>query len=125
MNRIYSRLAPLAFLFIAGPAFGGEILGTWLRDNGTFQVRFGPCGDALCGDVVWLKPGADTEAKIGERLFFDMKPDGASSWTGKAKSPSDGTIYSGKMSMTGDSLTTSGCVIGGLICKSIAWRRVR
>jgi uncharacterized protein (DUF2147 family) len=27
------------------------------------------------------------------------------------------------MSLAGDRLTTAGCVLGGLICKSIAWTR--
>jgi uncharacterized protein (DUF2147 family) len=51
-----------------------------------------------------------------------MKKDGASSWT--AKADVGGNTYSGKISMTGDSLTTKGCVLGGLICKSAQWSKV-
>ncbi len=124
MNRRCLFLASLALPLITGPAFGGDVLGSWLRDTGTVQVKFDRCGDSVCGDIVWLKPNADTKAKIGQRLFFDMKPDGANSWTGKAQSP-DGETYSGKISMAGESLTTEGCIVGGLICKSVQWRRVR
>jgi uncharacterized protein (DUF2147 family) len=117
-------LALTAFLLTASPSFADDIFGTWLRDNGALQVRFEPCGDAVCGNIVWLKPGSDSKAKVGQHLFFDMRPTGANSWTGKAASPDSGSIYSGKMSIEGSTLSTSGCMVGGLICKSANWRRV-
>ena len=54
-----------------------------------------------------------------------MKPAGDNAWKGSAFNPEDGKIYSGKMTLAGDSLTTAGCVLGGLICKSFAWTRVK
>jgi uncharacterized protein (DUF2147 family) len=87
MKRACLFLASVALQMTTGPVFADSVFGTWLRDNGKYQVRFEPCGDAVCGDIVWLKPGGDTEAKIGQRIFFDMKPDGANSWVGKAKKP--------------------------------------
>ena len=120
------RLCPAltAFLLTTNSGLADEILGTWLRDNGTEQVKFVPCGDAICGDIVWLKPGSHLNAKVGKRLFFDMRPSGANSWTGKAASSHTGSIYSGKMSVEGSTLITSGCMVGGLICKSANWSRV-
>jgi uncharacterized protein (DUF2147 family) len=112
------------FLLTTSPSLADEVFGTWLRDTGALQVRFEPCGDAICGNVVWLKPGSDSKAKVGQRLFFDMRPAGANSWTGKAASPDSGSIYSGKMSVEGSTLSTSGCMVGGLVCKSANWRRV-
>jgi len=106
------------------PAFAGDVSGTWLRDTGASRVKFAPCGGAICGNLVWLKPGVETPAKVGQRIFFDMKPSGADSWTGNAFNPEDGKTYSGKMSLSGDTLTTSGCVMGGMICKSTTWTRV-
>jgi uncharacterized protein (DUF2147 family) len=38
---------------------------------------------------------------LRQRLFFDMHPDGANAWTGKAVNPGNGSIYSGKMSIEG------------------------
>jgi uncharacterized protein (DUF2147 family) len=111
-------------LLATSPGLADDILGTWLRDSGDEQVKFGPCGDVICGDIVWLKPGSDLNAKVGKRLFFDMRPSGANSWTGKAASSDTGSIYSGKMSVEGSTLITSGCIAGGLICKSANWRRV-
>jgi uncharacterized protein (DUF2147 family) len=124
MNMMRFGLALTAFLLTSKAGLADEILGTWLCDNCAEQVRFAPCGDAICGDIVWLKPGSHLNAKVGKRLFFDMRPDGASSWTGKAASSDTGTIYSGRMSIEGSTLTTSGCIAGGLICKSANWSRV-
>ncbi len=45
------------------------------------------------------------------------------SWTGRAFNPEDGRTYSGKMVLNGRRLKTSGCVLGGLICKTVAWQR--
>lgn len=117
-------LALTAFLLTTSPSVADEVLGTWLRDNGALRVKFETCGDAICGNIVWLKPGSDSKAKVGQRLFFEMQPTGANSWTGKAANPDSGSIYSGKMSVKGSALNTSGCIVGGLICKSANWRKV-
>jgi uncharacterized protein (DUF2147 family) len=111
-------------LLATSPGLADDILGTWLRDSGDEQVKFGPCGNAICGDIVWLKPDSGLNAKVGKRLFFDMRPNGANSWTGKAASSDTGSIYSGKMSVEGSTLITSGCIAGGLICKSANWKKV-
>jgi uncharacterized protein (DUF2147 family) len=124
MNVVRLCLALTAFLLTTSSSLADDVLGTWLRDNGALQVKFEPCGDAICGNIVWLKPGSDSKAKVGQRLFFDMRPTGANSWTGKAASPDNGSIYSGKMSIEGSALSASGCMVGGLICKSANWRRV-
>ena len=117
-------LALTALPLTAGSGLADDVVGTWLRDNGAVRVKFEPCGDAICGNIVWLKSGSDSKAKVGQRIFFDMRPDGANSWTGKAANPDNGSIYSGKMSVEGSTLSTSGCIIGGLICKSANWKRV-
>jgi uncharacterized protein (DUF2147 family) len=124
MNLLRLCLTSTALLLTTSPGLADEVLGTWLRDNGALKVKFEPCGDAICGNVVWLKPGSESKAKVGQRLFFDMHSDGTNSWTGKAAAPDDGSIYSGKMSIEGATLSTSGCIVGGLICKSANWKKV-
>lgn len=116
-------LAAAALTLAAAPA-SADVLGTWLRDNGESRVRFARCGDAICGTVSWLKNPATAASKVGQRVFFDMKPNGANSWSGQAFNPEDGKTYSGRMSLSGNTLTTQGCVMGGLICRSVTWSRV-
>lgn len=106
----------------ATPAMAQDVTGTWLRDTGASRVRFAKCGEAVCGTIAWLKD-PNGPAKIGQRIFYDMKPAGAGKWSGSAFNPEDGKTYSGTMTLAGEALTTSGCVLGGLICRSVKWSR--
>lgn len=121
MKLLASAAALLALS--AMPALASP-LGTWLRDNGESRVRFTKCGEALCGTVSWLKDPATAKSKVGQRVFFDMKPNGENAWAGQAFNPEDGRTYSGKMSLSGSTLTTAGCIAGGFICRSVTWSRV-
>lgn len=125
-NAVRSVLAGLGLgaigLGLGGPALAQDVAGVWQRDTGASRVRFAKCGDALCGTLAWLKD-ANGPAKVGQRVFYDMKPSGEGKWAGSAFNPEDGKTYSGTMTLSGDTLTTSGCVMGGLICRSVKWTR--
>jgi uncharacterized protein (DUF2147 family) len=117
-------LASAAILAALGsPALAGDVKGEWARDDGKGKVRFVSCGgDAICGSISWMRDPKDP-GKVGQQVFFDMKPSGDNAWAGRAFNPDDGKTYSGKMTMSGDHLVTAGCVLGGLICKSLNWTR--
>ena len=118
------------FADVAGAA---DSKGVWLRDNGNSKVRIASCGEALCGTIAWEKnprndvnnPDESKRARplVGTQIFFNMKPAGEGRWNGSAYNPEDGKTYSGSMILSGDTLTTKGCVLGGLICKSVDWSR--
>jgi uncharacterized protein (DUF2147 family) len=124
ISRNLTRLAAAVAMIgsTSGVALAADASGVWLRDNGASRVKIAPCGAALCGKVVWLKDEGGP-AKIGQRVFFDMKPHGEGHWSGKAFNPQDGKTYSGTLSLSGDTLTTSGCVLG-VLCRSVNWSRV-
>lgn len=107
---------------LAQDVAGKDVAGTWLRDTGASRVRFVKCGEAMCGTLAWLKDTTGP-AKVGQRIFYDMKPSGDGKWSGSAFNPEDGKTYSGTMTLSGEKLTTSGCVLGGLICRSVTWNR--
>ncbi len=111
-------------MLLVTSAYAADVTGEWAHTDGKSKVRFSACGPAICGVLTWLKDTSGP-AKVGERVFYDMMPSGEGTWSGKAFNPDDGKEYTGKMSLNGDSLTTSGCVFGGLICKSYQWVRVR
>ena len=119
-------LIGLAFLTASvSVATAGDVKGEWARDDGKSKVRFAACGgDAVCGSITWLKD-PNGPAKVGEEVFFEMKPNGDNAWAGTAFNPEDGKRYTGKMTLSGDRLVTAGCVLGGLICKSFNWTRVK
>jgi uncharacterized protein (DUF2147 family) len=117
-------LVALALTAAVSAANAGDATGLWIRDDGSAKLRFVPCGGGgtLCGFLAWKKdPGGP--AKIGQKLFFDMKPNGKDSWAGSAFNPNDGRRYSAKLRLSGNHLVTAGCVLGGLICKSFDWSR--
>jgi len=115
-------LAALALLAGIATASAQEVTGVWQRDTGASRVRFAKCGEALCGTISWLRD-QDGPAKLGQRIFYDMKPDGTNKWAGSAFNPEDGKTYSGTMKLSGDTLTTAGCIMGGLICRTVKWTR--
>jgi uncharacterized protein (DUF2147 family) len=121
-----ASLVALALTAVVSGANASDAAGLWIRDDGSAKLRFVPCGGGgtLCGFLAWKKESGGA-AKIGQKLFSDMKPNGKDSWEGSAFNPEDGKRYTAKLSLSGDRLVTAGCVLGGLICQSFDWTRVR
>jgi uncharacterized protein (DUF2147 family) len=137
--------ATLLGLATAGPALAADPAGIWLTEGGKAQVRIAPCGGALCGAIVSLKEPNDPETgrpkvdknnadaakrsrpMIGVQTVLGMKPSSTpDKWTGNVYNAEDGKTYSGSLTVTGaSSLALEGCVLGGLICKSQSWTRVK
>jgi uncharacterized protein (DUF2147 family) len=122
LRRFLLAFAALAASSHAAPA--GEVVGEWERDNGEAKIRFASCGAAVCGSLASVKDSTGA-AKVGQQVFFDMKPNGDNGWTGIAFNPDDGRNYTAKMTLSGDSLITAGCIFGGWICQSVAWTKSR
>jgi uncharacterized protein (DUF2147 family) len=116
-------------------AAANGLFGVWERSSGMSRVRFAPCGDKICGTVVWLKePKTDGHnpdkskrgrSVMGLRVFFDVVEQGDDHWTGKAYNTDDGETYGGRIVLNEGQLFTSGCVIAGLVCTTVRWTRVR
>ena len=120
--RAIAAAVPILLAFAGLARAEAPIVGVWLRDSGTARVRIAPCGGKLCGVIVWVRD-KDSPTKVGMRVFYDIVPESPTSWTGKAFNPEDGKTYVGKATVSGGSMTTQGCVLGGLICKSVSWSR--
>jgi len=124
MTRIL--LVALALAAAVSTANASDATGLWIRDDGSAKLRFVLCGGGgtLCGFLAWKKESGGP-ARVGQKLFSDMKPNGEDSWAGSAFNPEDGKHYSAKLTLSGDHLVTAGCVLGGLICQSFGWTRSR
>jgi uncharacterized protein (DUF2147 family) len=121
-----ASLVALALTAVVSGANASDAAGLWIRDDGSAKLRFMPCGGGgtLCGFLAWKKESGGA-AKIGQKLFSDMKANGKDSWEGSAFNPEDGKRYTAKLTLSGDRLVTAGCVLGGLICQSFDWTRIR
>ena len=98
-------------------------VGVWIRDNGGLRVRVAPCGAALCG-VIIRQDDKSSPAKPGMRVLSGMTPSGPNTWKGSAFNPVDKQTYAGTLTLSGDTLTVSGCVLG-LLCQNVVWTRGR
>jgi uncharacterized protein (DUF2147 family) len=125
-----SVLLGAVFALVATLAAADPVEGVWQTeaDEGAYaHVTMAPCGAALCGKIIRsFRDGAEVKsANIGKTLVIDMVPVGGGHYEGQVWRPSNNKIYVGKMQVSGDAMTLSGCVAGGLICKSQSWTRVK
>jgi uncharacterized protein (DUF2147 family) len=136
-----SAVAPLMIL----PALAADPVGTWLTQDQDGQIRITNCGGgAICGALVWMKdpndpatgrpktdknnPDASKQGRplLGVQIVLGMKPSGPNVWSGDVYNTQDGRTYSGSFTLISDNAAAlKGCVLGGLICKSQTWTRVK
>jgi len=103
-----------AFLLAAGTAYADPIVGNWRTESGE---RAQISGSGTFSIVV--KTGKNAGKNIGR-----LKAVGKGSYKGTIRDPNENKSYSGKATVSGGSLILSGCVLGGLICKSQTWSRM-
>lgn len=84
------------------------IVGTWKRPTGTL-IRYAGSGSQFCGTVL-------TGEYKGKSIGCMNGSNG--SYTGTVNKLDEGKTYKGKASVSGNTLRLSGCVLGGMICKS-------
>lgn len=98
----------------AATAHAADIDGTWLRPKTGRHVKSYSCGGGLGLKVV----------ETGKVIMCGAKSQGGGKYAGTLTSTEDGNEYSGTVAIGGSKLHLSGCVLGGLICKSETWSRV-
>lgn len=117
---IVSALSPLLVGFSATAA---EIDGNWARGDGKAKVLIAPCGEKICATNTWIKPGTPKE-KTGDRLIMDIKESEAGIYSGTAFDPQRDKSYRITVTLSGNNMTTKGCIVAGLLCKGISWTRI-
>ena len=123
---MHARFLAACTLIVAGTpvaASADDIYGTWMRGDGAAHVRIGPCGDAICATNTWIRNPDQQGEKVGDRLIFKIHPD-KQGWSGTAYDPQRQLSISARLKAAGGHLTTSGCVMGGMLCKSTRWTRM-
>lgn len=138
MNRmtLLAALAAATLSLVSGPGqatpvASGEEIGTWVNPHGSVKVQTGRCGDKLCGWVVWANQEATADAAeggvsqiVGTTLLRNYVSTRPGNWVGEVFVPDMGhTYYSTLSQLDANQLKISGCVLGGLICKSQVWHR--
>jgi uncharacterized protein (DUF2147 family) len=114
----------------ATAATADPIEGLWQTqpDEGAFaHVTIAPCGAAYCGTITNTFKGTQAyqSPNIGRQMIIDMAPQGGGKYEGQVWRPANNKIYAGKAAVSGTQMSLSGCVAGGLLCKSQNWVKVQ
>jgi len=121
---------------------GETPIGRWYAEGGAAQVEVEPCGDALCGRVVWLRspydengcvmsdrknPDVTLRARpmIGINILSDLQPMADGTWDGGTiYDPTSGRTYRCVASLDGDDrLLVRGYVGFHLLGRTTTWIR--
>jgi uncharacterized protein (DUF2147 family) len=120
---VTSGLTALFLLSGSALADTAEPMGNWARGDGAAKVKVAPCGANICATNTWIKQGNGSE-KAGDVLVMTLKPESTGSFKGTAFDPQRNMNFRMTLNVKGDSMTTRGCVLGGIICKSVSWSRI-
>lgn len=141
---LFAGFALVLFPVLA-QAGAGNVLGYWFTEGNKSKVEIEPCGDKLCGKIVWLKEPKTKEGKdktdahnpdkslrsrkiLGLALLSDfVKGTDGNSWEdGKIYNPEDGETYKCTMTLQDDgTLEVRGYVGIPLFGKSQIWTRAK
>jgi uncharacterized protein (DUF2147 family) len=109
--------------------------GVYLSQSGNTRVRIARCGSGYCGTIVSVQgewkdvnnpdPALRNRSLVGVEMISDVRPAG-DGFEGTLYNYKDGKRYTGKVTVVGPkAMQLSGCVLGGLICRSEVWTKVQ
>lgn len=122
LNRSFAFAAFVLLGSSAALAADDSMKGVWSRGDGNARVKIDSCGSALCATNLWIKPGTPSE-KVGDKLIMNVTSSGNGKYEGKAQDPQRGLTYNLQVDVKGSSMTTRGCVLAKIVCKSVSWSR--
>jgi uncharacterized protein (DUF2147 family) len=119
-------------------------IGVWLDATKRIKVEIAPCGDALCGEVVWFRwpndaaglplvdlnnpdPALRGRPLLGLRVLHGLRAQGPESWDGgMIYNPDDGVAYHVGMSIDDDgALHVRAYYHLPILGETFVWTRVR
>jgi uncharacterized protein (DUF2147 family) len=141
-------LAPLLFLSTAAlfaqsaPPAQTELAGIWYDDTGNGAIEIQPCGDRLCGRIVWLKNPTDKAGQpvtdklnpepaqrqrpvCGIQVIGDLKPQRNGAWDeGWIYDPKEGKSYDVQLTLRArDRLQVMGYIGTKFLSETFIWTR--
>jgi uncharacterized protein (DUF2147 family) len=119
----------------AAQAQSSDPSGTYLSESGETRVRIAKCGSAYCGTIIAVQgetrdlnnpdAGKRDRSLVGVQMISNIQPAGQG-FAGQLYNYKDGKTYNGKMTFSGgNAMQLSGCVLGGLICRSQTWTKLK
>lgn len=144
MRRAFYALIGIVLATSATGATDLTPAGAWLHDNKRIQIKIAPCGDELCGNIVWFKkpndalgdPLADVNNQnpelrsrplLGLTVLRGLRRTGNNTWVGgRIYNPDDGVDYQAQMSIRNDgNLDVRAYLLLPALGKTLIWTPVR
>jgi uncharacterized protein (DUF2147 family) len=142
----FSFALSLASIVLATTPAGAQSstpIGVWLHDNKRIEIKIAPCGETLCGTLVWFKRPNDAQGLplvdvknpdsalrarplLGLVVLDGLHRAGTNTWVdGNIYDPDDGATYAASMSMQDDgSLQVRAYVLMPMLGKTFVWTRM-
>jgi uncharacterized protein (DUF2147 family) len=125
------RLVLAAILFLVLGAAGTDVMagsdarlsGNWSRTDGEARINIAPCGESLCATNTWIKDPGKGEL-VGDRFVMTVRPRHAAMLAGETFDVRRGLTYSVQISFEQDAMTTKGCLVAGVVCRTMSWVRM-
>jgi uncharacterized protein (DUF2147 family) len=122
-------IAILALLALTAARSPSPIEGYWKNPIGSAIIAIAPCGEALCGKVVWASARGKREVAkntanvVGTTVLTGLHERGKR-WTGSLYIPDDNIHVAARLQLLNSrQLKLTGCGLMGLICRTQIWTR--
>jgi uncharacterized protein (DUF2147 family) len=110
-----------------------DATGTYMNETGRTKVKLDGCKTGLCGTVIWMQSPVNdiNNPDVSKRnrpvvgiQAVSLKSTGPDTYAGTLYDTESGKTYTGKAKFSGTNVELSGCILGGLICRTSTWQRV-
>lgn len=118
---VVSSLMPA---MVASASAASDPTGIWINDTGRGAIEIKPCGNALCGNVVWVKDTVDAKG-CGKQIIGNVAPVGDGRWdNGWIYSPERGRKFDVELKPLADgTLRVTGYAGLRFLSKTMIWTR--
>jgi len=111
------------------PAGPPDVTGLWIDHTGQGAVEIAPCGDRVCGKVVWLKDPKHKSRSgkliCGTQVLGELRKQARNLWeSGWIYNPEDEERFSASLELAGaNTLRVTGYLGIKLLGETYTWRR--
>jgi len=121
-------IAGLILMCASASSQAADLTGIWITEKSetgaSMAVELFDCDGKLCGKAIDVFDAPNRDS-VGIEIIKGMKKKSDTSYKrGKIYAPDTKKWYKSKMTLqSDDKLKVSGCVLGGVICRSQMWTR--
>lgn len=143
INKCLLILIGTQLSFVPNNSFAQELNGIWQSQDKTTNIKIEKCSNFSCGKIHSFTAPIDPKtgvawkdvknpdkslrnrSLVGIVMISEIKPF-KNGWKGVLYNPLDGHNYNGYLRIeSNNQLILSGCILGGMLCKSEIWHKIQ